>query len=87
MKSDISKIMKRLTLLTQFGLSLIMPLLMCLAFCWYLTYRFNAGVWVYIPGFFFGLGASFMTAYKFYLSVTAKEKEGKKPPMSFNSHQ
>ena len=50
MKSEWSKIIKQLTLLTQLGLSLIMPLLMCLAFCWFLTYKFGVGVWVYILG-------------------------------------
>ncbi|MBP5152314.1 MAG: AtpZ/AtpI family protein [Lachnospiraceae bacterium] len=86
MRKDLSKIFKNLTLLTQLGLSLIMPLLMCLAFCWYLTYRFNVGVWVYIVGFFFGLGASFMTAYKFYVSQSNKSKKGTKNKVSFNRH-
>ncbi len=85
MKNDLSKIFKHLTLLTQLGLSLIMPLLMCLAFCWFLTYKFGVGVWVYILGFFFGLGASFMTAYKFYMSQTRKNKDDKKK-VSFNRH-
>ncbi len=85
MKSDIRKVFKQLTLLTQFGLSLITPLLMCLLLCWYLTYKFNIGVWVYIIGFFFGLGGSFMTGYKFYLANLSSGKE-EKPKKSFNRH-
>ncbi|MCR5278634.1 MAG: AtpZ/AtpI family protein [Lachnospiraceae bacterium] len=85
LKRNLSGVFKQLTLLTQFGLSLITPLLMCLLLCYYLTYRFNIGVWVYIIGFFFGLGGSFMTGYKFYLANLTKEKD-KKTKSSFNRH-
>ena len=85
MNSGLSKVFKQLTLLTQFGLSLITPLLLCLLICWYLTYRFDIGVWVYIIGFFFGLGGSFMTGYKFYLANLSKDR-GEKPKRSFNTH-
>ena len=43
-------ILKNLTILTQFGLSFITPLLLCLALSWWLTEKFNLGSWVYIPG-------------------------------------
>lgn len=46
-------------------------------------------MWIYIVGFFFGIGASFMTAYKFYLSEIQKEKKenkNKKKRVSFNKH-
>ncbi len=85
MNIGLSKVFKQLTLLTQFGLSLITPLLLCLLLCWYLTYRFDIGVWVYIIGFFFGLGGSFMTGYKFYLANLSKDR-GEKPKRSFNTH-
>lgn len=82
-----SDTLKNLTMLTQLGLSLVAPLLLCLAGCWYLTSRMGLGLWVYIPGFFFGLGGSGMTAYKLYLSVTGNEKKtGKNEKASFNRH-
>lgn len=82
-----SKVMKNITLVTQFGLSLVIPLMMCIGICWLLTTKAGVGLWVYIPGFIFGLGSSFMTAYKFYLHEVKKaEKEEKKNPVSFNSH-
>lgn len=80
---------KNLTMITQLGLSFIMPLLLCVALCWYLCDRFSMGGWIYILGFFFGLGASFMTAYKFFVSVMADEKKQsgqKKKTVSFNKH-
>jgi len=84
-----SDMLKNLSLLTQFGLSLITPLLLCLGLCWWLYSRFGWGGWIFILGFFFGLGGSGMVAYKLYLSVQKKqsqEKTGKKEKVSFNRH-
>ena len=78
---------KNLTMLTQFGISLITPLLLCLALCWWLNSRFGWPAWIYIPGFFFGMGGSVMVAYKLYLTVMKKEKKNdKKKKVSFNRH-
>ena len=85
-----SDIIRNLTMLTQFGLSFITPLLLCLAGCWWLTSHTGAGPWIFIPGFFFGMGGSGMVAYKLYLSVMArseKEKKKKKARISFNRHE
>lgn len=81
---------KNLAILTQFGLSLITPLLMCLAVCWWMTSRFGIGGWIFIPGFFFGMGGSGMVGYKLYLSVMSqekKEKQKRKQTVSFNRHE
>lgn len=80
---------KNITLLTQFGLSFVTPVFLCLALCWWLNSYAGIGGWVYIPGFFFGLGGSFMVAYKLYLKVTdqqKKEDRKKKKKVSFNKH-
>lgn len=80
-------ITKNLTLLTQLGLSFITPLLVCLGICWWLYSHIGLGGWIFIPGFFFGMGSSGMVAYKFYLSITASnKKEEKKNKTSFNRH-
>lgn len=79
--------LRNLTALTQFGLSLITPLLLCLGLCWWLSSRLGVRAWVYIPGFFFGMGGSAMVAYKLYLTVIKKDKkEKKKNKISFNRH-
>ena len=40
------------------------------------------------PGFLLGLGASFMTAYKLWLTVSAKEKKkSETEPPAFNLHK
>lgn len=86
-RKQISEIMKQLSWLSQLGLSLIMPLLLCVLGCAFLCNRFDIGGWIFIPGFFFGLGASFTTGYKFYVSEKHKSgKESKKRKRGFNSH-
>jgi len=80
-------IARNFTLVAQLGLTLLMPLLMCLGLCWLVTSRLGVGSWVYIIGFFFGMGGSFMSAYKFYLAEVKKnEKKDGKHKINFNSH-
>lgn len=83
-----------LTMLTQFGVSLVTPLFLCIFICWWICNRWQVGEWIYLLGFFFGMGGSGMTAWKFYRSVmkqqenTQKEKKktGKTDRTSFNRH-
>ena len=83
-----NEILAQLTLLGQLGLSLAMPILMCLGACYLLCTRLNAPLWIYLPGMILGIGASFMTAYKVYLAVTRKEKRDPQDPdeRSYNRH-
>lgn len=84
-----SEIFGQLAMIGQLGLSLIMPLLMCLFACYLLCSKLSVGAWVYIPGFIMGLGGSMMTAYKVYLAVLNKESKKKsrnKNEISFNKH-
>lgn len=84
---DWTDLLRNITMLTQFGISFITPLLLCLGICWWLFSGVGFGGWIFIPGFFFGLGGSFTVAYKFYLSIVARnEKEKKKNKISFNRH-
>lgn len=58
---DWVNISQRLIMLGQLGLSLVMPVLICMGACYLLTSRVGLGLWIYFPGLIFGLGASFMT--------------------------
>lgn len=80
--------MRHITMVGQLGLSLAMPLLICIFVCYELCTRAGVGVWVYLPGILFGLGSSFMTAYKVYLAVTKKNKKRERGEneVSFNRH-
>ena len=86
-------ILKNLSLLSQLGLSLITPLLLCLFLCYLLVSRLNVGEWVYIPGFFFGMGGSVSVAWKFWKMVERdqeKDRDKKRRGENgsfFNEHQ
>ena len=87
MMKDWMTISRRLVMLGQLGLSLLMPLLLCLLGCYLLTSRLGLGLWVYFPGFILGLGGSFMTAYKLWINVVNKaRKEGEDKAPAFNRH-
>lgn len=84
-----SEIIRNVTMLSQLGLSLITPTLLCLTACWFIVSKTGVGGWIYILGFFFGLGGSATVAYKFYLSINRqqkKENKKKKNKVSFNRH-
>jgi hypothetical protein len=83
---DWMQISQRLIMLGQLGLSLLMPLLLALGVCYLLVSRLGIGLWIYFPGFLFGLGGSFMTGYKFWQSVINKDKKEEDAPPAFNSH-
>ena len=74
---NVSKLIGQFAMVGQLGLSLLMPLLMCLFACYLLVSKLSLPVWIYIPGFILGLGASMTTAYKVYLSVVHKEEKKK----------
>ena len=74
---NVSKLIGQFAMVGQLGLSLLMPLLMCLFACYLLVTKLSLPVWIYIPGFILGLGASMTTAYKVYLSVVQKEEKNK----------
>lgn len=69
----------------QLGLNLIMPLLLCLGGCWWLTTHMGVGLWIYLVGFFLGLGSGFTNAWQFY-KVTIRDR-GEDPPAAFNRHR
>ena len=90
-----SDIIKNLSLLTQLGLSLITPTLLCLGICYLLQSKLGAGAWIYIPGFFFGLGGSATVGWNFYQMLERRQKKedeargirrNKKNDASFNNH-
>ena len=86
---DWSRILRNLTMISQLGLSLLMPLLLCMFGCYLLNTRAGLPGWIYIPGMILGLGSSGMTAYKTYLAVMHREKkeDGDRKGVSFNEHR
>ena len=84
---DWMKISQRLVMVGQLGLSLLMPLLLCMGACYLLNTRLGLGLWIYFFGFLLGFGGSIMTAYHFWVSVSQKAKEeGDAQSPAFNRH-
>ena len=73
---------RELVWLTQLGLSIVCPLLLCLLGAVWLRDRFGFGNWV-----IFSAGAAFVRDVSF-LNRPGREKGNnrKKPPISFNEH-
>ncbi len=82
---DFSGFMRSVSLIGQLGLSLATPVLLCLLCAYLMISRLGFGLWVYLPSLILGLGASFMTAYKVYLSAT-RDRDGKRDRAAFNKH-
>ena len=80
------QVMKDLCWVGQLGLSLIMPLLLCILACWWAVTRFQLPPWLYIPAVALGLGGGAVTAREFY-RMTMRRGEKTKPPVASNRHQ
>ncbi len=87
MKS-VFKALEDLTWFLQLGISLLMPLLLMMALCWWLTQRFSVGSWVFIPGLILGLGASAVSFRSFSRIIMNRpeNKVEKEKPVRFNRH-
>lgn len=83
--SEFARVFRNLSLIGQLGVSLVTPLLMCLLGAYWLNVKMEAPLWIYIPALILGLGSSFMTAWKVYLSVVRRSKK-KEPRAAFNRH-
>ncbi len=82
-----TKALKNISLLTQLGVSLIMPILLCIGGCVLLTDHTGIGTWIFIPGILLGIGGSCSTAWRFYgMIMKNEEKNDRGKGTSFNRH-
>ena len=51
------KVLEDIVWLTQLGLNMLLPLVLCLTGCWWAVNRWNWPVWLYLPAIFLGLAA------------------------------
>lgn len=81
------KLLKNLVWLSQLGLSILAPPLLCVWGCSWLQTRFGIGSWLMVVGLILGLGASVSSALHFYAVVRKQAEAGKKDkPQSYNKH-
>ena len=74
------KALEDLVWLTQLGLSILLPLLMCLGGCWWATNRWGWPMWVYLPGIVLGLAAGAKKLLGVCQGAAGPRQTGAPPP-------
>lgn len=74
----------KLIMVTQLGISLIAPVLLCVFLSVWIQKRFQTGYWVVVVGIVLGIASMINTFYRFYKDQT--DENNKKPP-GFNRHE
>ena len=81
------KALEDIVWLTQLGLSMLLPLLLCLGGCWWAGSRWGWPEGVYLPGGFLGLAAGAQNFWVFARERMERAKKEKTSRVGFNSHQ
>jgi len=76
----------KLTLITQFGISLVSPILLCLFASIWIQKRFQTGYWVVIIGILLGIATMINTFYRFYKTYSSEYDDDDKTPESNYHH-
>ena len=76
MKNNTFRILQNLTFLTQLGISLAVPPVLCIFGAGFLQRRFGLGDWVLLAGILLGVGGSFSSLLSF--SRYAKRQAGRR---------
>ena len=80
------QILKNLSLLTQVGLTVACPLIICIWGGSWLKTRFNLGDWVVLLGIILGIGSSVSGLAEFIRQQSRRAKKSTSNPTSFNKH-
>ena len=82
------KHLRHIVMLTQFGLSVALPLVLCVLLARYLMLRFSLGGWVMILGILLGIGGAVSGLAKGLKQMQREAERDREPaPPSFNDHQ
>ncbi len=84
---SLMRIVKYLAWLTQFGLSVVAPLLLCVLGSVWLRNRFDVGGWIVVVGIFLGIGGAVSGLCSSLKQINREAKQDdKKRSISFNDH-
>ena len=75
----------QVTMITQLGLSLVTPVLLCVFLAVWLKNHFQLGEWILILGIVSGIAAMALTFFKIY-KVYQNEDEREEYPVQSNHH-
>ena len=83
------RFLKNLVWMTQLGLSIAAPLVLCILGAVWLRDRFGWGGWVVALGILIGLGAAVSSLWSSFKSIQrqAGEEDKGDPGVSFNDHK
>lgn len=80
------KTLEDLVWLTQLGLNLLLPLVLCLGGCWWAVNHWGWPMWVYIPAILLGLVAGAQNFWVFAKEHLKRAQKDKPRRVGFNSH-
>lgn len=82
------KALRNLTWMTQLGMSVAGPLVLCVLGALWLKNRLGLGGWVMVLGIFLGLGGAVSGLRMSFRDMQrAAEEDDKTAPVSFNEHE
>lgn len=80
------KALEDLVWLTQLGLNLLLPLVLCLGGCWWAVNHWSWPMWAYVPAIVLGLAAGGQNFWVFAKEHLKRAKKEKPRRVGFNSH-
>ena len=80
------KALEDLVWLTQLGLNLLLPPVLCLGGCWWAVNHWSWPMWAYVPAIVLGLAAGGQNFWVFAKEHLKRAKKEKPRRVGFNSH-
>ncbi len=74
-KKDYNKIIRAFAWITQLGLNMVTPLILCIFIAGYIQRKFQLGNTIMLISILLGIGGSFMSLVNFIRTVRKEEKE------------
>lgn len=83
------KVLEDLVWLTQLGLTMLLPVVMCLGGCWWAVTRWGWPMWLYLPAILLGLAGGAQNFWQFAKARLrrAEAEKDKGGRVGFNTHE
>ena len=81
------KALEDLVWLTQLGLNMLLPLVLCLGGCWWAVNHWNWPEWVFLPAVLLGLASGGQNFWVFVKERMDRAKKDSSHRVGFNQHQ
>lgn len=81
------KALEDIVWLTQLGLNILLPLVICLGGCWWAVVNWNWSEWLYLPAVVLGLATGAQNFWQFAKERMDRTKKEQSPRVGFNTHR